>query len=83
MIPLKDNVPTKRLPIVTYSIIALNIGIYIWQALTQTTEAQLEQLVILGCDRAQGFLFATPGSARAMEDRVLRPTCRETITVGE
>jgi len=47
------------------------------------TEAQLEQLVILGCDRAQGFLFATPGSARAMEDRVLRPTCRETITVGE
>jgi len=36
------------------------------------TQAQLDQLVTLGCDRAQGFLFAVPGPAEAIEDRVLR-----------
>lgn len=36
------------------------------------TEAQLDVLVALGCDRAQGHLFATPGPPGAIEDRVLR-----------
>ena len=37
------------------------------------TQAQLDQLVILGCDRAQGFLFAMPGPPEVIEDRVLGP----------
>jgi EAL domain-containing protein (putative c-di-GMP-specific phosphodiesterase class I) len=36
------------------------------------TQLQLDQLVAIGCDRAQGFLFAVPGPAEAIEDRVLR-----------
>ena len=35
------------------------------------TQAQVDRLVTLGCDRAQGFLFAAPGPAQAIEDRVL------------
>jgi len=31
MIPLKDNVPTERLPIVTIALIALNIVVFGWQ----------------------------------------------------
>jgi diguanylate cyclase (GGDEF)-like protein/PAS domain S-box-containing protein len=37
------------------------------------TQAQLDQLVTLGCDRAQGYFFATPGPPEAIEDRVLHP----------
>ncbi len=36
------------------------------------TPRQLEMLTALGCDRAQGFLFATAGPPDAIEDRVLR-----------
>ena len=35
------------------------------------TPAQLEVLTALGCDRAQGFLFASGGPAAGIEDRVL------------
>jgi diguanylate cyclase (GGDEF)-like protein/PAS domain S-box-containing protein len=37
------------------------------------TTAQIEHLVALGCDRAQGFVFAPAGPPGAIEDRVLRP----------
>jgi EAL domain-containing protein (putative c-di-GMP-specific phosphodiesterase class I) len=37
------------------------------------TQAQLLQLESLGCDRAQGFRFAPPGSAQSIEERVLHP----------
>jgi len=36
------------------------------------TERQLDLLMTLGCDRAQGYLFATAGPPGAIEDRVLR-----------
>ena len=38
------------------------------------TLAQLDQLLGLGCDRAQGFLFASAGPPEVIEDRVLRPS---------
>jgi EAL domain-containing protein (putative c-di-GMP-specific phosphodiesterase class I) len=43
------------------------------------TEAQLEQLRALGCDRAQGFLFAAAGKPDAIEDRVLRSPPRPSL----
>ena len=36
-------------------------------------QAQLDELVALGCDRAQGFLMANAGPPGDIEDRVLRP----------
>jgi diguanylate cyclase (GGDEF)-like protein/PAS domain S-box-containing protein len=36
------------------------------------TAFELEQLKLLGCDRAQGFLFATAGPPRVIEQRVLQ-----------
>jgi len=35
------------------------------------TEAQLERLILMGCDRAQGFLFARPMDAREANEYVL------------
>ena len=36
------------------------------------SKLQFDQLVTLGCDRAQGFYFATAGPTLAIEDRVVR-----------
>ncbi len=46
-IPLKDNVPTLRLPIVTILLIVVNVGFYIWQLSSPTdryASATLERL---------------------------------------
>jgi membrane associated rhomboid family serine protease len=40
MIPLKDNLPTTRFPVVTVAFIAINIIVFIWQ-LTYSTEPEL------------------------------------------
>ena len=34
MLPLKDNVPTRRFPIVTVAIIAVNVVVWLWQVRT-------------------------------------------------
>jgi membrane associated rhomboid family serine protease len=31
MLPLFDNVPTRRLPVATYSLIAANLGVWLWE----------------------------------------------------
>ena len=36
------------------------------------TQSQLDRLAALGCDRAQGFVFAASGPPSLIEDRVLR-----------
>ncbi|MDQ1438409.1 MAG: hypothetical protein QOK43_2038 [Acidimicrobiaceae bacterium] len=40
------------------------------------TKAQLDALVALGCDRAQGFFFGAAASPKSIEDRVLHPAGR-------
>ena len=35
------------------------------------TVSQLDQLVALGCDRAQGFLLAMPGEPTAVDELVM------------
>lgn len=42
MIPLKDNIPTDRFPVVTVAFIVINILVFVWQ-LTYSTDPQLEQ----------------------------------------
>ena len=37
MIPVKDNIPTLRFPVVTVALIVLNLAVFVWQ-LTQSTD---------------------------------------------
>ncbi len=43
MIPLKDNIPTDRFPVITVALIAINIAVFIWQ-LGFPTDPKLEQI---------------------------------------
>jgi membrane associated rhomboid family serine protease len=40
MIPLKDNIPTDRFPVVTVAFIAINVLVFIWQ-ITYSTDPEL------------------------------------------
>lgn len=31
MLPLFDNIPTRRLPVVTYALIAANFAVFLWE----------------------------------------------------
>src|ERR671916_1205038 len=37
MIPLKDNIPTARFPVITVALIAINVAFFIWQWQFPTT----------------------------------------------
>ena len=37
MVPIKDNIPTLRFPVVTVALIVLNVAVFVWQ-LTQSTD---------------------------------------------
>ncbi len=43
MIPLKDNIPTDRFPVITVAFIAVNVLVFIWQ-LNYSTDPQLSQI---------------------------------------
>jgi membrane associated rhomboid family serine protease len=40
MLPLKDLNPTRRIPFVTYGLIAVNVGVFIWTLLYSAAELQ-------------------------------------------
>jgi membrane associated rhomboid family serine protease len=44
VLPLKDNIPTGRFPVITVAIIALNVAVFIWQ-LSYPTDPELDQAV--------------------------------------
>ena len=48
LIPLKDNVPTARLPVVTIALIAVNIAVFVWQLTFLTNRSSSPQLERLG-----------------------------------
>ncbi len=48
MIPLKDNVPTSRLPLVTILLIVANIAVFGWQLSFSSSDAANPQLAQLG-----------------------------------
>ena len=40
MIPLKDLNPTRRVPIITYGLIALNVMVFLWEQTLSAAELQ-------------------------------------------
>src|SRR5688572_9414090 len=48
MLPLKDNIPTDRFPVVTVALIAINIAFFIWQLAYPTNENLSDKAGISG-----------------------------------
>ena len=65
MIPLKDNIPTARLPVVTIALIALNVLVFIWQ-ITYPTDSELDEIGFSAVDQSSLAYGAIPY-------RILRP----------
>ncbi|HDH09307.1 MAG TPA: rhomboid family intramembrane serine protease [Chloroflexi bacterium] len=65
MIPLRDDVPSERLPIVTYGIIGLNLLVFLWElslgpALTRTVRLLgVTPLALVGGWRDSPWVFIT------------------------
>ena len=74
MIPLKDNIPTARFPVVTVVLIAINIAFMVWQW-TFPTDPQLNQI---------GFDEVTQSSLEygAIPYRITHPSETEDCSVG-
>lgn len=51
MIPLKDNIPTDRFPILTVILIALNVAVFLWQ-MSYPTERELDQVGLEAIDQS-------------------------------
>jgi membrane associated rhomboid family serine protease len=51
LIPLKDNIPTERFPVITVAIIAINIAVFIWQW-TYPTDPTLSELGVKSIDQS-------------------------------
>ena len=74
MIPLKDNIPTARFPVVTVVLIAINIAFMVWQW-TFPTDPQLNQI---------GFDEVTQSSLEygAIPYRITHPSETEDCSIG-
>jgi membrane associated rhomboid family serine protease len=59
MLPLKDNIPTARFPVITVAIIAINVAFFIWQW-TYPTSPELGQLGVKSIDQSSLEYGAQP-----------------------
>jgi membrane associated rhomboid family serine protease len=59
VIPLKDNIPTDRFPVVTVLLIAINVAVFIWQ-LGFPTEPQLDRIGFTEIDQSSLEYGAIP-----------------------
>ena len=59
MIPLKDNLPTSRLPVVTIALIAINLAVFIWQ-LSFPTDQKLDEANFSAIDQSSIEYGAIP-----------------------
>ena len=59
MIPLKDNIPTDRFPVVTVALIAINVLFFIWQS-TYSTSPELSALDLGKIDQSSLEFGAIP-----------------------
>jgi membrane associated rhomboid family serine protease len=66
LIPLKDNIPTDRFPVITVAIIVINVAFFIWQW-TYPTSPELSNLGVKSIDQssleygAQPYRITHPG----------------------
>jgi membrane associated rhomboid family serine protease len=66
LLPLKDNIPTARFPVITVAIIAINVAFFIWQW-TYPTSPELSRLGVKSIDQssleygAQPYRITHPG----------------------
>jgi membrane associated rhomboid family serine protease len=74
VLPLKDNIPTDRFPIVTVAIIAICIGVFIWQWAYPTDEA-LDQAGFGSIDQSALEYGAIP-------ERITHPGEAEDCSIG-
>ena len=44
MFPIRDHNPSRRVPYITYALIALNVGIWLWGTVALTSDAQINRL---------------------------------------
>ena len=52
MIPLKDNIPTLRFPVVTVALIVLNVAVFVWQLTYSNSSYETPELHRLGVTEA-------------------------------
>jgi rhomboid family protein len=68
VLPLKDNIPTARFPVITVVIIAINVAFFIWQW-TYPTTPELSRLGVKSIDQssleygAQPYRITHPGES--------------------
>jgi rhomboid family protein len=68
LLPLKDNIPTDRFPVITVAIIAINVAFFIWQW-TYPTTPELSRLGVKSIDQsslefgAQPYRITHPGES--------------------
>ena len=74
MLPLKDNIPTARFPIVTVVVIAINVIVFIWQ-LNFPTDERLDQAGFGAIDQSALEYGAIP-------DRITNPSEDLNCAVG-
>jgi membrane associated rhomboid family serine protease len=74
VIPLKDNIPTARFPLITVALIALNILVFVWQ-LSYPTEPGLSDAGFSEIDQSALEYGAIPY-------RITRPTEDRSCAVG-
>lgn len=74
MIPLKDNIPTARFPIVTVVLIAINVLFMVWQW-TFPTDPQLDQIGLSKIDQSSLEYGAIPY-------RITHPSVTEDCEIG-
>jgi membrane associated rhomboid family serine protease len=59
VIPLKDNLPTSRLPVITIALIAINVAVFIWQ-LSFPTDQKLDEANFSAIDQSSIEYGAIP-----------------------
>ena len=74
MIPLKDNLPTARFPVVTVVLIAINVAFMVWQW-TFPTDPQLNQIGLGEIDQSSLEYGAIPY-------RITHPSEQEDCSIG-
>jgi membrane associated rhomboid family serine protease len=74
LIPLKDNNPTSRFPVITVALIVINVAVFIWQW-TYPTDPELTQLGVKSVDQSSLEYGAMPY-------RVLHPGQKGDCAIG-